>query len=320
MLLHYYSAVFLTLTDVRDILADAGFFRGFHVGGDGGNGGTGAEGNGCGFEQVLEHDLSAAPAAAKTGVNGEEGEHVHEAQHVVDDQGAAVVANQLRTVGGNQGSEETEKADGRIVGNDLDHIHDAAGHIGQQLGGHGFLATGHLDAEAAENGEDDQGQNCPAAPQFGEVRLGEEVDDHIRKAKGGTHFALGHLILALDQGEDPGDDVHDQRGDTGGDTEGNHSNTHDLAGLFHGVHVGNGGGDGAEYHGDHDTEHQIDEYGTQRFQNGGTGVNDHITRLDHGEDGTGDAAGNDTGEHHDDEAVVFQKLFHRKSPCKLLQN
>ena len=97
--------------DVGDVLADAGLFRSFHVGGDGGNGGAGAEGNGCGLEQVLEHHLGAALAAAEAGIDGEEDEHVSKAQYVVDDQGAAVVADQLGAIGSDQVSEETEETD-----------------------------------------------------------------------------------------------------------------------------------------------------------------------------------------------------------------
>ena len=54
----------------------------------------GAEGHRGGLEELAEHDPHGALAAAEAGVDGEEGEHVGEAQHVVDDEGAGVVADQ----------------------------------------------------------------------------------------------------------------------------------------------------------------------------------------------------------------------------------
>ena len=286
--------------DVGDILADAGLLGGLHVGGDGGDGGAGAEGNGSGLEEVLEHDLHSALAAAEAGVDGEEGEHVGEAQDIVDDQGAGVVADQLGAVVSNQVGEEAEEADGGVVGDDLDHIHNAAGHILQQLGGHGLLAAGHLDAEAEEDGEDDQGQDGPAGPQLHEVGLGEEVDDHVGQAQRLADLTLGDGVLALNQGEDAADHIHDDGGDACGGAEGGHGGAHDLAGLLHGLHVGDGGADGAEDHRHDHAEHQVGEDGAEPCQAAGL----------LGEQPAEDAAGGDTGQHAGDKAIVFQEIFH----------
>ena len=298
--------------DVGHILGNAGLFRGFHVGGDGGNRGAGAEGHRRRLEQMAEHDTGALLAAAEPGVNGEEHQHIGKAQHIVDDQGAAVVADELGAVGGDEVGEEAEEADGGIVGDDLNHLHNAVCHIGQELGGHGFLTAGHLDAKTAEDGKDDEGQDGPAAPKLREVGLGEEVDDHVRKTQGLAHFALGGVVLALDQGEDPADDVHDDGGDACGDHECTDGDTHDLACLFHGVHVGNGRGDGAEHHRNHNAEHQINKYSTQGLQDPGAGLQNVAVRILHrGEDGAHDTAGHDTGQHEDQKAVIFQKfLYH----------
>ena len=154
-------------------------------------------------------------------------------------------------------------------------------------------------------GEDDQGQDGPAAPQFGEVGLGEEVDNHVGDTQGLANFTGNDGVLALNQGEDPADDIHDDGGDTGGDAEGGNGGAHDLTGLFHGVHVGDGGSDGAEHHGNYHAEHQIGEDGTQPGQVGSL-LRPYPTK---------NAAGHDAGQHADDKAVVFQKLFHRNSPC-----
>ena len=289
--------------NVGDILRDAGFFSSFHIGGDSSNRGASAEGNSSGLEQLAEHDLCSTLAAAKAGIDGEEHEHVSEAQHVVDDQRAAVVADQLGTVGSDQISKEAEEADGCVVGDQLDNLHDALGQVSQQLCGHGLLAASHLDAEAAQNCEDDQRQDCPAAPQLNEVRLGEEVDDHISKAQGLTNFTGGCFVLTLNQGEDTANNVHEERGDAGSYQEGSNGGAHDLTGFLGAVHVSNRGSDGTENHGDNDTEHQVNEHSAQGLQAGCAGPNS-----------TGNAAGNDAQQHKENKRIVFQEIFHWGKP------
>ena len=280
--------------DVGDLLGNAGLLGHLHVGGDGRHAGAGAEGHRRRPEQVAEHDAGRALTAAEAGIDGEEHEHVHKAQDVVQDQGPAVVADELGAVGGHQAGEEAEEADGSIVGDDLDGLHDAVGHIGQELCGLGLGAAGHLDAEAEKHRRHDQGQNGPAAPQLGEVGLGEEVDEHVGQAQGIADLALHDLIGVADHGDDPGDHIHDDRGKSGGDEEGRNGDAHDLAGALDALHVGDGRCDGAEYHGHHNAEHQVDEHGAQGLEAGGVGPQD-----------AHDAAGYNTCQHAQQKSVAF---------------
>ena len=284
--------------DLRDILGDAGVFRGLHVGRNGGNRGAGAEGDGCRGKEMLEHNFGCSPAAAEACVNGGRDEHIDKAHHIVDNQGAAVVADQLGTVCSHQVGEEAEEADGGIVGDDLDHVHDAGGHVRQELCNQGILAAGHLNAEAEENGGNDERQDGPAAPQLDKVGLGEEVDDHVGNAQTCVHFSLGELIGAGGQGEDAHNNVHQNRGDGGGDQEGDNGGTQHFARAAHTVHIGDGGGDGTEHHRHHNAEHQVDKYGSQRLKGGSAGP-----------DSADDAAGHDTHQHGYQEAVILEKVL-----------
>ena len=286
--------------DVADFGVDAGFLSSFHVGGDGSDGGAGAEGHGSGLKQVLPHDLGAALAAAEAGIDGEEHKHVDEAQGVVNDQGAAVVADQLRAVGGDQVGEEAEEADGGIVGDDLDSLEDAAGDVLQQLGSHGLGAAVHLHAEAADHSEHDHGQDGTAAQQLHEVRLGEEVDDHIAQADDLGDVCLRGSIVAGDHGEHPHNGVHDHSGDTGGDAEGSQSHTHDLTSPLCTGHIGNGRSNGAEHHGHHRAEHQVGEDRAEGFQ----------CRRGLGEHQSHNAAACHADKHAQQESVVLEELFH----------
>lgn len=96
--------------NVGDILGNAGLIRDLHVGRDSRNGRARAKGNGCRTEQLGEHDLRAALTAAELGVDGEEDEHVGKAHDVVDDERAAVIRDQLRTVGGDQGRQKSRRS------------------------------------------------------------------------------------------------------------------------------------------------------------------------------------------------------------------
>ena len=169
--------------DVGDVLGDTGLLGDFHVGRDRRDGRAGAERHGSRPEQLGEHGLRRALAAAEAGVDRGGDEHVDEAQDVIDRERAAVVADEVGAVVGDQIREEAEEADGRVVGDDLEGLHDAVGDVVEQLRGLGLRAASHLHAEAEENGRHDERQNGPAAEQLGEVRLREEVDDHVGHAQ-----------------------------------------------------------------------------------------------------------------------------------------
>ena len=286
--------------DVADLPVDAGFLGGFHVGGDGGNGGAGAEGHGSGLKQVLPHNLGSALAAAEAGIDGEENKHVRKAQAIVDDQGLAVIADEIRAVGGNQIGEEAQKADGSVVSNDLHRFQNAAGHVLQKLGGHGICAALHLHAEAHDHRKHDQRQDGTAAEQLHKVGLGKEIDDHIADAQNGAGVRFRYIIVAGDHRKYPHNHIHNDGGNARGDHEGSQGHTHNLTGSLGAGHIGDGGGDGGEHHGNHRAEHQVREDGAQRFQG--------RSRL--GEQQTDDAAGHDADQHTNQKSVVLEELFH----------
>ena len=293
--------------DVGHIFADAGFLRHFHVGGNGRHGGAGAKGHRCRAKQLGEHQLCAALTAAEPGIEGEEDEQVGKAHDVIDDKRAAVILYQLRAVHRYQIGKEAEETDGSVVGDDLHCFHDAVGDVLQQLGGPGLGTTGHLDAEAKQDGRHDQGQNGPAAQQFTEVRLGKEVDDHIAEAQHFADLALHNGILAVHQRDKTADDVGQHTGDSGSDQEGRYGDAHDLAGPLDTFHVGDGGGDGAEHHGHHHAEHQIDEQRAQEFD-----LSAEARRQPAYE-----TAGHNAAQHAQDKPVIFQKFLHVSPPQSL---
>ena len=286
---------------------DSGALGDLHVGGNGRHGGAGAKGHCRRAEQLGEHQLCAALAAAEPGVEGEEDEHVGKAHDVIDDERAAIILYQLRTVYRHQIGKEAEETDGSVVGDDLHRFHDAVGDVLQQLGGPGLGTAGHLDAEAKQDSRHDQGQNGPAAQQLGKVGLGKEIDDHIAEAQRLADLALHNGILAVHQRDQTADDVSQHTGDGGGDQEGRYGDAHDLAGPLDAFHVGDGGGDGAEYHRHHHAEHQIDEQRAQEFD-----LSAEARRQP-----THKAAGHDAGQHTQDKPIIFQKFLHVSPPQSL---
>ena len=286
--------------DVADVLADAGFLRHLHVGGDGSHAGAGAEGHRRRAEQLGEHQLCAALAAAEPGIEGEEDEHVGKAHDIVNNERAAVVLHQLRPVGGHQVGEEAEEADGRIEGDELHGLHDAARDILQKLCGLCLRAAVHLDAEAEQHRRHDQGQDGAAAQQLREVGLRKEVHDHVAEAQRLADLALHDGIAAVHQGNDAADDVHQHTGDSGGNKERGDGHAHDLTGALHALHVGDGGGDGAEHHGHHHAEHHVDEQRAQEFDLAAEARRERAHQ----------AAAHDAGEHTQNEPVVFQEFLH----------
>ena len=283
--------------DVRDILADAGLIGNFHVRRDGRNGRAGTERHRRRAEQLGEHDLCAALAAAELGVDREEDEHVHEAHDVVDDERATVVRDKFRTVGGDQIGKEAEETDGRIVGNELHGLHDAARDILEQLRGLRLGAAVHLNAEAEQHRRDDQRQDGLAAQQLHEVRLGKEVDDHVAEAQRIADLAFRDGVVTIHEREDAADDVHDDTSDSGSDQERCDGHTHDLAGAFHALHIGDGGGDGAEHHRHDHAEHHIDEQRAQEFDLAAEGRGERAHQT----------AGHDAGDHEDQESVSLEE-------------
>ena len=286
--------------DVADILADARLLRHLHVGGDGGHAGASAEGHRRRAEQLGEHDLRAARAAAEPGIQREEDEHIGEAHNIIDDKGAAVVADKGRAVGGHQAGEEAEEADGRVVGDQLDGLHDAVGDVLQELGRLGLRAAVHLNAEAEQHRRHDQGQDGPAAEQLRKVGLGKEVDDHVAEAQGLADLTLHDGVAAVHQGKDAADNIHQHAGDGGGDQKGGDGHTHDLAGTLHALHVGDGRGDGAEHHRHDHAEHHVDEQCAQKFDLAAEARGERAHQ----------AAGHDACEHTQDKPVVLQEILH----------
>ncbi len=247
---------------------------------------------------MLEHDLCSALAAAEAGVNGREHEHIHKAKHIVYYHCAAIVSDKLGAVGGNQIREEAEEADRRIVGDYLDDLHNAVCQIGKELRGHGLRAAGHLHTEAEDDRRDYKGQDRPAAPQLGKIRLGEEIDDHIGKTKACIDFTLDDLIGAAGQGNEPRYYVHKDRRYGGGDKEGQHRCAQHLPGSAHIAHIGDGGGDGAEHHRHHHAEHKVDKHRAQRLKSGSSRP-----------DGAYNAAARNAHEHREYKPVILEKLF-----------
>ena len=240
---------------------------------------------------MLKHHAHGALTAPEVGIDGKEDEHIGEADHIIHDDGCGVVGDEILAVGSNQAGKEAEETDGRVVGDDLDGLEDAVGDILQKLCRHGLGTAGHLHAEAKEDGRHNQRQDGPAAQQFIEVGLGEEVHDQVGQSQAGG-------LLRLELGSDredrqkAHDDIHDQSSDGGSAQEGDDGGAQQFAGALDVLHVGDGGGDGEEHHGHHHAEHHVHEQRSQGLQ---------LSRV--GPYGAHDAAGHDTDEHQNQKTI-----------------
>ena len=210
----------------------------------------------------------------------------------------AVIADQLRAVGGDKIGKEAEEADGCVVGDDLDGLHDAARDVRQNLRSLGFGATVHLNTEAKKDGRNDERQNGSAAPELHKVRLCKEIDNHVSKSESFSDLALCRLILSLHQRDAAHDDVHDDCSNGRRHEERDDGHAHDLACPLGAFHVGNGGGDGAENHRHDHAEHEVDEYSAQRLQ--------RRSARPYPADNT---AADNTDEHANDKPVIFPEAF-----------
>ena len=280
--------------DVRHILGDSGFLCDLHVGGDRRDAGACAEGYRRGPEQLGEHHLHCTFSAAEECVDREEGKHIGEAEHIVDDECTSIITDELGTVARNKICEETEEADRCIVGDDLDDLHQAAVEILKHLRGLGLGTAVKLDAEAKQHSSNDQRQDGPSAEQLGEIGFGEEVDDHVRNTKCFPDLSFRRGLVTDDQRDASCDDVHDQSRDGCRHAEGGNRRTHDLAGTARTLHVCDGGRNGDEHHRNDDTEHHVDEDGS-----------DGLQRCCARPGRTNDTAGHDADDHADQKAIVF---------------
>ena len=138
--------------------------------------------------KLMEHDLRRALSAAEAGVDRGEDEHINKTQNIIDRKRAAIIADEVRAVVGDEIREEAEEADGRVIGDNLERLHDAVRDVLEQLRGLRLRAARHLDAEAEQDRRDDERQNGPAAEQFGKIGLRKEVDNHVGHAQRAAHI------------------------------------------------------------------------------------------------------------------------------------
>ena len=74
---------------------------------------------------MTEHDFIRPLATAKSGIQGEEKEHIGKAHHIINQQRPGIVADELGAVIGNQIGKETEKAQRRIISDEFYGFHQA---------------------------------------------------------------------------------------------------------------------------------------------------------------------------------------------------
>ena len=112
---------------------------------------------------------------------------------------------------GDQVGKETEEADGRVVGDNFERLHDAVRDVLEQLRRSGLRAARHLHAEAEEHRRHDQRQDGPAAEQLRKVGLREEVDDHVGHAERTADLPFDHRVFARNRRDDQNGHIHDDR-------------------------------------------------------------------------------------------------------------
>ena len=290
--------------NVRDILGNARFLSHVHIGGNGSHRGAGAEGDRRRPEQVPEHDLRAALAAAETGVHWEGGKHIDEAHNVVHHQRPGIIADELWPIKRHQIGEKTEKADGRIIGDDLHSLEHTVRQAGQQLGHRSIRTASPLHGKAEDDRSHDQGQHGLAAPQRCKIRHRKEIHDHFRGGYA-AYFAFRWIIRARHQRDNPANGVHHHGSDGSRHQKRHKGSTHDFSCAANPLHIGDGRGNGTEHHGHRNAEHHIDENGSQRFQTGCSRPNR-----------SNGAARYDRDQHTENEPVLFQKFLHWLCPLQ----
>ena len=285
---------------LADVLADARLLSHFHIGGDGGNGGAGAQRDNGGTGNVTEHGLNSTLAAAEPCEQGEGGKDVDEAQGIVHHQRAAVALDDLSTVGSNQIGEDGEESDGGIVGDDLHELHHDLAEGGEPLGNGALGTLCCVGGKAEQQREHDERQHGLTAQQTHEVAGGKEVDDQL-----GNGGVLAHLLgveggpCFQHRGEDLHQHKHDESGDQTGDHESTDGRTQNLTGTLAALHGGHRACDGSKHQRYHHAEHHVDEHSTEGL--------DGMTEI--GGKPAYDAAQHHRTQHNGQETIVLQNRF-----------
>ena len=285
---------------LADVLADARLLSHFHIGGDGGNGGAGAQRDNGGTGNVTEHGLNSTLAAAEPCKQGESGKDIDEAQGIVHHQRAAIALDDLSTVGSNQIGEDGEESDGGIVGDDLHELHHDLAEGGEPLGDGALGALCCVGGKAEQQREHNQRQHGLTAQQTHEVAGGKEVDDQL-----GNGGVLAHLLgveggpCFQHRGEDLHQHKHDESGDQTGDHESTDGRTQDLTGTLAALHGSHRACDGGKHQRHHHAEHHVDKHSTEGL--------DRMAEI--GGKPTHDAAQHHRCQHNDEETIVLQNRF-----------
>ena len=284
--------------NIGNFLGNAGILRDFHVHRDRCDRGAGAERGSRRAEEVPEHDLCRALAAAEAGVQRRRNEQIDHGNDIVNADGAGVVGNEVRAVRRNERGEEAEEADGRIVGDELDDLQKNVRKVVEQQRHAGLAAAAHLNAEAEDDRRNDQRKDSAAAPELGEVGLREEVDDE-RADIYGTDAGLFIAGRGSKHGNKMNNDVHQNRSNGSGGKERSDRDAHDAPRAFCRAHVCDRRGDGAEHHRHNDAEHHINKQRPERFES----RSPRPCRTDN-------TAGDDAEKHQCNETVFLHKLLH----------
>lgn len=256
--------------DLAHIPFDADFFAGFQVNGDGGDGAAGGKGRESGSGDVGEHAPYAQLAACKIGVQGEHDEQVQETNGIVNDHGPGIVSQELGSELAHQAGEIGGQADGGIIHDDLHQLHHDIVQVSDDLTHGAILAAAHTQADAEEDGENDQGQHIIPGKEAGEIVDGNAVyngvrQNHLFKAAIPRHIQGN--ILGRGPNIHHGDD--NDAGDDAGDHKHQQHIAQDLTQAFQVHHGAHGSDHAGEHQGHHHGEHQVQEYLAKGFKDRG---------------------------------------------------
>ena len=247
-----------------DLLTDAQLLGGLHVEGQGAHGACAGEGEDHCLTHALE-ELDRAHASHQTDGGGVDHDHVDDVGDVSDQDDLQQGQQNSGAVLSDDGADQSEDADGGQLD---DHAHDLEGDLSKavdDLVSHLALLTGQDDAEAQEQGDDDDLQHG-SLHQGLECVGGEDVDDGVDEA-GSLGSGVAQLISGQDEACADVQQVSEQQAEGDGQGGGAHVVDHgtqadgaDLANILQGDDAL---GDGQQHHGNDDHLDQVQVDGAE---------------------------------------------------------
>ena len=214
---------------------------------------------------MLEHHFHSTFPTTEAGIERETEEHIGKGNHIVEDNSSGIAGDKIRTMGCNKSCKKSEESDWRIKADQFYHFHQNIRDFFQQPGHFSIRPAAHLNAKAEEDSCNNQLQNGPAAPQFGEVSLCKETDNQLPCIHFCSRCLFKNRISHINRYK-PYNHIHNYRCNDRRAHKSDYRRAHQFPRSLRAFHICNGGRNREEHHRDDHTEHHVDKEGTQRLQ------------------------------------------------------